>query len=370
MRKTLFKWHSYIGLFSVLPLFLISLTGSLLVFKYELDTLLRGDMVSVAQVEERLPLDDLIGVVNTVHQDHEIVGWVLFQNPERSDVVYLMPIGSSDWYHIYLDGYTGAILSEPGTATTYFTDWLVELHASFLLGDTGLIIVFVYSLLLIVLGVSGLILHRKFWRNLFKLRTQARRILYYSDLHKLLGAWGSPILLILGITGGYWNVAHVLHEMEHHEEEHFVMEHRMYSNDISFDGLMADAPSRVAGFETTYIRFPNEADDQIALYGDVPDTNFLTSQYASSITYDRDSGEYLSHIDIREASALRVFLDTFRQLHFGTFAGVTSRIIWLVVGFFPIVLGCSGLYLWLKRRRARKAKQQRLQKQIEASMNS
>lgn len=360
MKKKLFKWHSYAGLIAFLPILLLCLTGSFLVFKYEIDTLIRHNMVSVPEADmsqERMPLDSLVNQVNTKYSDHEVVGWVLFQEPERSDVVYLMPKGTSDWYHIYLNGYTGEFLSQPAQATDYLTDWILEFHASFLLHETGLAIATVFSLFLIFLGISGLILHKKFWKNLFKLRTNARRILYYSDLHKLIGAWFSPILLVLGFTGGYWNVAHLLHELEHHAEgDHFVMEERMYSNTLSFDDVLNRASDHVEGFKTTYIAFPNEPGDQLSLYGDVPEKSFLLSQYSSVVRFDRDTGEHLSSYDIRQAPALHLIVDSFRKLHFGTFAGTASQIIWVIAGLAPLILTISGLYIWWKRRGIRQRK--------------
>jgi uncharacterized iron-regulated membrane protein len=364
MNKTLFKWHGYAGLFAFIPILLICLSGSILIFKYELDSLIRGDMVNVAHVSERLTTDELKNTVNNVYPDYEISGWVLFQEPKRSDVVYLMKKGTSDWYHIYINSYTGEILSPPSVATTYFTDWLVEFHASFLLDHTGLIITTIYALILMFLGISGLIIYRKFWLNLFKLRTKVRRILFFSDLHKLVGVYSTPIFLVLGITGGYWNIAHLLHEYEEHEEEvAFVMQERLYSDELSVDALQKEAQSRIQNFEATYIRFPNGDKDTFAFFGDVHTNNPLISEYASFISFDRDNGKYLSHIDIREASALRVFVDTFRRLHFGNFAGIISKLWWCLVGLAPLVLTITGLYMWFKRRKQRQAKQQRLAKQ-------
>jgi uncharacterized iron-regulated membrane protein len=48
MRKKLYKWHSIGALFAMLPLLLISLTGSILVFKVELDTFLMPDKMQVS----------------------------------------------------------------------------------------------------------------------------------------------------------------------------------------------------------------------------------------------------------------------------------------------------------------------------------
>lgn len=359
MKKKLFKWHSYAGLIAFLPILLLCLSGSFIVFKYEIDSLIRDDVVgvSVTENQQRLSQDVLLNMVGERFHDHEVVGWVLFQNPERSDVVYIMPRGTSDWYHIYVNGYTGDILSQPAQSTDNLTDWMVEFHASFLLHETGLFVATIFSLVLVFLGVSGLILHKRFWKNLFKLRTSAKRILYYSDLHKLFGAWFSPILLVLGFTGAYWNVAHLLHELEHHmEDDHFVMSERMYGRNLSLDQLLSEASNHVEGFKTTYISLPHEPGDELSLYGDVPGDSFLTSQYANVVTYDRMTGEYLSSYDIRNAPLWHVIVDSFRKLHFGTFAGTTSRVIWLLAGLAPLILTFSGLYIWWKRRAIRQRK--------------
>lgn len=47
MKKKLHQWHSYCALIAMLPLFLISITGSILVFKVELDTLLMPDKMTI-----------------------------------------------------------------------------------------------------------------------------------------------------------------------------------------------------------------------------------------------------------------------------------------------------------------------------------
>jgi uncharacterized iron-regulated membrane protein len=128
---------------------------------------------------------------------------------------------------------------------------------------------------------------------------------------------------------------------------------------------MLDAQVRIPGFDATYIRFPNEPDDQIIIYGDVPDSALLASQYASNITYDQQTGDYQSKTDIRTVGILHVIVDSFRQLHFGTFGGLFSRIIWFVVGIIPAILTVTGLYMWFKRRKAKQAKKNKIAKRLQ-----
>ena len=107
-RPLLVKVHTWMGLLALIPLLISCLTGILLVFKYEIDTLLRGDVVQLEPGTERRNLDELRVLVEREFPDHEISGWVLFQQPEKADVVYLIAHGEHQWQHIYVDGYRAA----------------------------------------------------------------------------------------------------------------------------------------------------------------------------------------------------------------------------------------------------------------------
>lgn len=341
-----------------MPLLVICLTGSLLVFKHEIDTLLMEDKVRVDEAlaeGERLSMDDLLSVVNDAAPNFEAVGWVLFLDQARADVVYLIEKGTSDWSYLSLNQYTGAVLADPRPHDHYFTDWLLELHFNFLLHDAGLVVTSLFALVLLTLGVTGIFIYRKFWKQFFTLRWNSRLIVYFSDLHKMTGIIASPVLIILAFTGAWWNIASLLYEIEEHSsgQEHHVMTDRLYNDELSLDALITEAQSEIPGFQPTYLSMPWEPGVNFAFYGDVPTRNFLLSQYSSIASFDPQSGEHLGSLDIREASVGAKVVDSYRRLHFGDFAGLTSRIIWVVLGLAPVLLAITGLTLWAKRRKLR-----------------
>ena len=363
MNKWLFKYHSWMALAAFLPLCLLSVTGSLLVFKHEIDSLLVADKVRVAATtQSRLSLDELRSVINQQHPNVEPVGWALFQDQQRADLVYVIEHGSSDWQYLLLNQYSGEILAPPQALDHHFTDWLLELHAALLLDDAGMAVTALVALLQIFLGISGVILYRKFWTRLFTLRWNSRLIVYFSDLHKMVGIFASPVLLILGITGGYWSIVHVAHEVEDHwaGEEHHIVTAPLYNTAISLEDLRQQAQKNLPGFEATYISIPHEPERQLRFYGDVHSSNPLLSQYASMQRFDTQTGRHLDTLDIREAGALHKTLDSFRRLHFGDFAGLTSRMIWALVGIAPLILSVTGITIWCLRRRKKRSKRNRL----------
>ncbi len=369
MNKSLFKIHSWAALVAFMPLLVICITGSLLVFKHEIDSLLMHDQVRVVPQAERQSLDSLLSVVNQAYTGYEVVGWVLFQDPARADVVYVIEKGTDEWSYLLLNGYTGDLLAEPVPHDHYLTDWLLELHYTLLLHDAGLLIAGLFAILLLLLGITGLILHRKFWKNFFTLRWKSRLVVYFSDLHKMVGVVSAPVLLVLGFTGAWWNLSGFIHELEEHAggHEHHIMQERLYGNAISLDNLTAKAAASIEGFTPTYLSLPWEPGVGITVWGDVPTGNILSSQYSSTVSFDAQTGDKLGSYDIREAGAGAVIVDTYSRLHYGTFAGLASRILWCVLGAAPLLLALTGVTLWVKRRKQRaRARLKRQQSVAEA----
>lgn len=237
----------------------------------------------------------------------------------------------------------------------YITDWLLELHYSFLLHVKGASVGFVAALIMLFLGISGMIIYRKFWRKLFTLRLKAVRRILFSDIHKMVGIISSPVLIIIAFTGAYWNISGIIHEVtEHGDGEHVYISKPLHSPDISFEALRLTAHQAIDSYQANYLAMPHEVDRDITFYGEVDSSNPLNSEYGSMVSFDKTSGKLLSATDIREAPFLHVFLDSFRKLHFGYFGGLITRIIWCILGLMPVLLAFTGFYLYWQRKHAKR----------------
>lgn len=354
MRKALFKWHSIAALVAMLPILIISVTGSILVFKVEIDSWLRPEhmRVDAAPQAARASLDGIMQQVLQEHPDYELGGWELFDDHQRSDAAYLIKRGTDDWFKVYVDQYRARLLSVPQPMDHYLTDWLLELHYTFLLHVKGATAALVTAIIMTFLGVSGIVLYRRFWAKLLTFRFAAAWRILLSDLHKFIGIISSPVMLVIALTGAYWTLMGILHEIdEHSDAEHSYIQHPRHAPEISFQALMEQATHAINSFRPGYLSMPHEPGRDITFYGAVDGNNPFNSEYASTVTFDRLSGELLRTTDIRQASTLRVFIDSFRKLHFGYFAGITSRVIWCLLGFAPVLLALSGLAMYLLRRR-------------------
>lgn len=340
---------------------IIAITGSILVFKVEIDTWLMPEHMSVQAetTQARLNLNNLIDKVETKNPTFLMGSWELFDDKSRADTAYLIEKETGFWHKLYLNQYTGELLSTPVSVTHDITDWLLSLHYTFLLDFTGTILGSIFAIILLFLGISGIILYRQFWKKLFTLRFSAAKRIFYSDVHKFLGIISSPILIILAVTGGYYNIAAVVHEVGEHIEPHPLLVEPLYNKNIDFQSLVEKSSEDITGFQPTYFMFPFEPELHITFFGEVPTDNPLTSEYSSTVTYDRATGDLMSTNDIRNATSLMVIVDTFRKLHFGYFAGLPSKVIWCVLGLTPLWLALTGLYFyWFRKNKQSRARTQ------------
>ncbi|MCJ8294480.1 MAG: PepSY domain-containing protein [Colwellia sp.] len=356
MKKKLHQWHSYGALIAMFPLLLISITGSILVFKVELDTLLMPEKMAVAEASPttRLSLDTLMSKVKAYYPNHEIGSWEIFTDNHRTDTAYIIAHHTNEWSKLYLNQYTGELLSTPVGLSDNLTDWLLDLHFKLLLDANGIFLGAIVSILLLFLGISGMVLYRRFWRYFFTLRVKAASRIFFSDIHKMIGIASSPVIIILAFTGAYWNITEVIHEVEEHViKTPHILTKALHNKDISLQALYESNAKTIADFEATYLLMPYDPEMNITFYGKINTSNPLNSNYASSIHYDKNSAEVVSSQDVRNASVVHVTVDSFRKLHFGHFAGLASKLVWCLLGLSPVILALTGLYLFWHRRRKR-----------------
>jgi uncharacterized iron-regulated membrane protein len=128
----------------------------------------------------------------------------------------------------------------------------------------------------------------------------------------------------------------------------------LHNETLSLQHLLESNQKTIKDFEATYLLMPFEPAMDILFYGRVNSSNSLNSHYSSTITYDKNSGKMIHSQDVRTSDALHVTIDSFRKLHFGHFGGLTSKLIWCVLGLSPLLLAFTGLYLYFFKNRNRK----------------
>ena len=407
MRKRLWQLHSWIGLLAGLGLLVIGLSASLLVFHEELEALFNRALVHVeppshatpvgpvsdrtpapppapqpesfapgqrpvllaapanraptaapaVSPSNRLPLDALLAHAQSQLPDHEITGWLpRYDAPHLADLLYVIERGHNVWLVATLNPYTGELLASPRLGTTTLAGWLLELHYELLAGHAGMLVAGLFAVMLCLLGVSGLWLYRAFWKNFLTLRWRRGARILFSDLHKFVGISSVAFNLVLGFTGAYWNITHLVGEWIVGEPEQPMIARRLYAPTLSLDALQRDAAQRLPGFRGHFISLPSDPTaPAVTFWGAVEPRNWLTSPYGSTILYDPQTGAHRATNDLRSAGFWPRVLDSFRPLHFGDFGGLPVKILWALGGLAPGILAISGSVIWWLRRRTKTA---------------
>lgn len=118
--RRIWRLHFWIGLFVAPTLFVLSLTGLIMLYQQPLDTLLNRGLLVVAEGSQTVPLDDQVAVaVEHVPEDYSMDGVIPPAEPDRSTRVDFVapdapeyPQGESNVTQVYVDPYTGEYLGQ------------------------------------------------------------------------------------------------------------------------------------------------------------------------------------------------------------------------------------------------------------------
>ncbi|MHA6727144.1 PepSY-associated TM helix domain-containing protein [Chryseobacterium sp. A301] len=216
--------HLYLGLLVGVIVFILSLSGSLYVFKDEVQNSLRREAIwhqnPEALKKAPLKISQIMERVGEQKGPKEPIGWITV--PLNKQKTY--------WFHLYkrnrdgntylsefelnksayVDPFTGKIKAIYDERTDFFFITL-RLHYSLLLGGKiGSWVAGIATLIFVVMLITGLILwfpKKKInWKKAltfqWKKGTSWKRKNY--DLHNVLGFYSAFVGLILGITGLYY----------------------------------------------------------------------------------------------------------------------------------------------------------------------
>lgn len=346
-KKMIYKIHAYISLIFFIPLIIICFSGSLLVYKDEIDHILIPQKIKTygSSQKARLDFDILLNFVSKRHENSQIVGWHINKNTNTADKVWLVKHGEKEWNYLYIDAFSGEIKTEPNPLYSGVTGVILGIHANLLLGKNGKIFVGIIGILIFIISITGFAVYKNFWKNLFRLRF-AKVAVFMSDIHKFIGVFSTPILLAISLTGAWWELRFLF--LPKFDNSNFIINEQIYNKNLSVESIIKRAKSDLPGFKLHYIGFPAFNGANITLYGYKDGQSFLYDEYASQITYDKNSGELLYIKDIDNANFKEKFLSSFRKAHFGYY-NETTKFIWFLIGLTPLILTISGLYLWIKR---------------------
>jgi uncharacterized iron-regulated membrane protein len=376
--KTLVAVHGWAGVVLGLLLYAVIVTGTAAVFAQEIKAWSGGLLGTTEPLGQ--PLDALIGRLEA-------------QTPEpfREDLTLRATPAGNLWAFFHADEKVGGTRRERGVLYTIAPDgrvisraegygnelaaadpytalgrFYVDLHVRLHIPNPwGLIVTGILGLAMLVAAVSGILMHRHLFRDVFTLRGAGRPV-GLRDLHSVAGTWTLPHAFVLAFTGAYLSFAIAVglpmlasiafkgdvREMVTTLNGLPVVDARPAAP-TSIDAVLADARKRAdAPLLLAAIANRGRADARLTVFP-APKRGELT---AMRLIYNGATGELIRERPIvgMRPSVGATLLGLVAPLHFGNFAGWWSRAVWFALGAASAYVTWSGLNLWVRRRADRR----------------
>jgi|694.fasta_scaffold37509_6 uncharacterized iron-regulated membrane protein len=208
LYRTLWRWHFYAALFVVPLVVILSLTGSVYLFKPQLDRLQQASIVRSATRPET-PAADVTADAQRDAVMKTYPGWAFqhYRLPERDGDPALLRIAepSGPGRLDVLVARDGAVLGAIGK-DDWWSEWVSRMHGELLVGDAGSLVVELAANWAIVMVLTGLYL---WWpRGVGLAGVLWPRIrgggVVWRDWHAVIGFWISGLVLVLLLSGLPW----------------------------------------------------------------------------------------------------------------------------------------------------------------------
>ncbi len=157
-RRALFQIHLWSGIGAGIYLLVISVTGSVLVFRIELHKMFSRPPVTVTVSGERLTDDQLKEAANRAFPRYKVTNIWKQRRVEQAVEIWMERDEAAGSLHRIFDPYTGKNLGAPDPAMVRLIVWLASLHDDLLHGDRGRTANGVGAILLTVLCFTGLVI--------------------------------------------------------------------------------------------------------------------------------------------------------------------------------------------------------------------
>lgn len=363
-RSTWLTLHLYLALSVGLFFAILGFSGSVSIYREEIDRLLNPDLVVAQATGPLLSLDKIMLALRIEHPkrygswtlempqspDGMITAW--FDKPHETIDQRYAPLMVS------INPYTGAVVANRFWGET-FTTWILNLHTQLGLEDMGWNIVGGLGVLLLFSVLSGVYLWWPGWNKLssvFRLHYQAGLQHLALDCHRWLGLISAAGLLLLALTGSLLSYPALMTKlfgaagMNHGETgRDIVSTAEPTKNPTSLAGAAFIARAPFPHAELRRVTTP--AGDTGVYRINLRQSEEINRRHPyTTVWVDRWSGHIKEVRDPLGFSLGERMSTWIWPLHTGEALGPKGRLFWFVCGQSLFWLYVTGLLRWLCRK--------------------
>ncbi|GGB77062.1 membrane protein [Dyadobacter sediminis] len=364
------RLHSWLGLVTGAFLILLGLSGSVLVFRPELDRFFNRDLLHVSPAAASQPEHALSRCYHTVTEKYPNLDGIAWLNPDAGpEDAYNFRIYFNDTRLLTYDlalitfnPYTGAVLRE-GPASDFMPsllEWLFQFHFSFQLGIPGAALTAVFGIAMLLSLLTGAIVYQKMLWNVLCFRVKINRKNWRtisSDLHRIIGVWSLLLNAAIFFTGFWMNL--------------FAFKSKTWQNElvptrpnsqmqVPADQMFEQALKAMPELEPVYVYLPTQPERKFEVRG-YPAGQWKLWGAGNSVKINQQTGEVQEVVRLADKSLGERIEATFHPLHVGNYGGIIVKILYVITGLAPGLLAVTGFLLWWRRTRNSSGQRKRTQ---------
>jgi uncharacterized iron-regulated membrane protein len=348
--------HTAIGLLAGALLYLVCLSGTVLVFYEELQRFEQADAPEMTRIDPDAVQRGIAAVMASERG-----------KPNTTHLYVHMPVPELPRTTITTDSQAVHIDAQGRIARpeqNLWSEFLYALHYSLNVpGLVGMTIVGILGMLMIALAISGVIAHPRIFRDAFTLRARHNGGIALSDWHNRLSVWTLPFGIAISLTGAVIGLAGVTT---------YAAAARYYNGDIlalyatifgaepkpdKASAPLADVATALRsmqanhpGIDVTYVTLhdPMTKGQHVQIVGGHSRRLIFGEYYVFDALGKPHGTAGLADGALGQQAAASNY-----NLHFGNYGGLPVKLAYCVFGLALTVVSATGVYIWLGKRRRR-----------------
>ncbi|WP_400261133.1 PepSY-associated TM helix domain-containing protein [Sphingobacterium sp. SG20118] len=382
IKKSILWLHKWLGLFTGIVVFIVSLSGCLYVFHDELKLMIYPQKYylqdGLLNHNEPLPLTQLIEYAQKALPKQEHISRAdLYLSPNRTWVFRAVKTNEHAFGHnqyfiyhkrIFINPYSGKVQYVENSKTEFF-QLILQLHMNLLLGkQIGHWVVGISIVLFIIILLSGIVL---WWPKKWKLKKVKRQVWFNFnvkwkrlnyDLHQILGFYSFSFALLLACTG----IAFTFPSFKDFYIKTFNT--ISFSQKINLDKKFDKVPQTQSktldnALIYTLDKHPNAEMMSIRLRKNIANPQDIQVRFVEDRTgqfiwyYFNQSTGQIQKINQSKNAPLGDKIGAMNyDLHVGSYGGLTTKILTFLMGLICASLPVTGMIIWINKMKKKKRK--------------
>ncbi|KEO84907.1 PepSY-associated TM helix domain-containing protein [Tumebacillus flagellatus] len=360
MRKWMVKLHLWVSLVVGLFFVLICLTGSVLVLREDIQKWVNPELYETTP--GRVSVEVVLAKTAALYPEYHVDQ---IESPEMANGRYHVRLSKKGeaQRELYLDPGTGNVLGQSG-AGAKFVNLTLKLHRYLLLGDlfgrqTAQYVNAVMGVgLIVVLGTGAYLWWpgvRRFALGFRIVRTKGK-LMFNRDLHKSLGIVSVPFLLVLALTGTAFTLDKFVFGWFGSPTQEAVPKS---ATQVKAEGSALPAGQLLENVQRAYpeakwmnLKLPTDGKQAVTVSleegynpADIGNATAYVNPYTGQVLHKTNPH-----------AGITLYQRWKRGLHFASWGGVFSKVLYVLIGLLPLFFMVTGLVIWRLKANLRRLK--------------